>query len=47
MGTTKVTAPLRAQHTENDLAHGQVGENSCDSRIFGSSWRGDYIYSVR
>jgi hypothetical protein len=47
MDTTKVVMPERDGARANDFAHGHIGENRCDSRVFGSSWRGDYIFSVR
>jgi hypothetical protein len=49
MGTTKVAPLVRVPDmvNDNDIAHGHVGENKFNSRIFGSSSRGDYIFTVR
>jgi hypothetical protein len=47
MNPTKVAPLARALDEKNDIARGHVGENKCDFRIFGSSWRTDYIFSVR
>jgi hypothetical protein len=47
MGTTKVAPVGRVPNVANDIAHSHVGENTFTSRIFGSSSRGDYIFSVR
>jgi len=47
MDTTKVAGMVSAPRKTHDVAHGHLGENKCDSRIFGSSWRGDYIFTVR
>ena len=47
MDTTKVAVLSRARGGANDIARGHVGTNRRDSRIFGSSWRSDYIFSVR
>jgi hypothetical protein len=44
----KETPPTRTKATHGtDLAHGVVDEDARDSRIFGTSKRKDFIFSVR
>ncbi len=47
MITTKVAPPGRAPEEVSDVATGSMREGNPDVRIFGSSRRSDYIFSVR
>jgi hypothetical protein len=47
MDTTKVASLARSSDKAYGIARGLVGENTYDARIFGSSWRDDYIFTVR
>lgn len=46
MVQTKV-APKAHRHGKADGIACQVSKDRRDSRVFGSSWRSDFIYSVR
>ncbi len=46
MDPTKVATLARSADMAEDIAHGHVGENKCDVRIYGTSGSRDFIFSV-
>jgi hypothetical protein len=46
MVQTKGVPNAQTSGKANGIA-GHVGKDRRDSRVFGSSWRGDFIYGVR